>query len=85
MMEEKRLRWAGRPSKPVGAAQRLWVGSTPALFRRCCLHAEAVALRQHCAQKPLYPLALAGWLEYGWSIERATCASNESCLRPWGR
>ncbi len=33
-MEEKRLRWAGRPSKPVGAARRLRVGSTPALFRR---------------------------------------------------
>ena len=33
-MEEKRPRWAGRPSKPVGAAQRPWVGSTPALFRQ---------------------------------------------------
>ena len=33
-LEEKRSRWAGRPSKPVGAAWRLRVGSTPALFRR---------------------------------------------------
>src|SRR5580692_6442321 len=32
-MEEKRFRWAGRPSKPVGAARRPRVGSTPALFR----------------------------------------------------
>ena len=33
-LEEKRSRWAGRPSKPVGAAMRSRVGSTPALFRR---------------------------------------------------
>src|SRR5438270_9988913 len=32
--EEKRSRWAGRPSKPVGAATRPRVGSTPALFRQ---------------------------------------------------
>ena len=62
--EEKRLRWAGRPSKPVGAARRLRVGSTPALFRRLWRACRpSVALPQHCARKPSPPLALRAAVE----------------------
>ena len=32
--EEKRPRWGGRASNPVGDATRRWVGSTPAFFRQ---------------------------------------------------
>ena len=73
LMEEKRLRWAGRPSKPVGAARRLRVGSTPALFRRLC----APACRVCCSSGNTVPENLctpsryASHLGYGWLIERA--------------
>jgi hypothetical protein len=71
-VEEKRSRWAGRPSKPVGAAWRLRVGSTPALFRPSVAGLPAsVALPQHCARKPLSPLALRPPEGYGLVIERA--------------
>src|SRR5579859_6267203 len=69
----------GREAAPVGrpAFKAGWgCSAAPGGFDSrslppCCRRAEPVALGQHCAQKPLYPLALTGWLEYGWSIERA--------------
>ncbi len=48
-MEEKRSRWAGRTSNPVGAAERSRAGSTPALFRLDAgAGAHYVAVAQQC-------------------------------------
>ena len=86
LMEEKRLRWAGRPSKPVGAARRLRVGSTPALFRRLCR-----ACRPCCRTATLCPKTSAPPrftripLRYGWLSEGHSCRPDDTRARRWRR
>jgi hypothetical protein len=46
--EEKRPRWVGRTSNPVGAAERSRAGSTPALFRHCKIEYAGTLLWLHC-------------------------------------
>ena len=39
-LEETRSRWSGRTSNPVRVARRLFVGSTPTLFRQISVHSR---------------------------------------------
>ena len=86
MMEEKRLRWAGRPSKPVGAARRLRVGSTPALFRRSVACVPSLLPNGNTVPENLYtPSLYALPLRYGWLSERAHLSPDDTRERRWRR